>query len=232
MSFTVATIAMIAGSAIVAGGTIGQSRAINRGKGDREDEQAAAKIAMEREKEAFRNIQLNNPFADTKNYYEDVTNPYSNITVNQQEAQFQAQQGAQQRANIMQGLRGAAGGSGIAGLAQTLASQGALQSQQIAASIGKQEAANQKLIAKGQQTQELYEAKGAMAAQESIAAGEQWLTQMEADKQATLLGMEQQRLAAANQSLENDRLMRANMWGNIVKVGGSIASAGISASGE
>ena len=44
----------------------------------------------------------------------------------------------------MQSLRGAAGGSGIAGLAQTLANQGQLQAKQISTSIGQQESANQK----------------------------------------------------------------------------------------
>ena len=48
----------------------------------------------------------------------------------------------------MQGLRGAAGGSGIAGLAQALANQGQLQTQRISASIGQQEAANQKWLLK------------------------------------------------------------------------------------
>ena len=51
----------------------------------------------------------------------------------------------------MQGLKGAAGGSGIAGLAQSLAGQGQLQAQQISASIGQQEAMNQRLRAQGAQ---------------------------------------------------------------------------------
>ena len=49
---------------------------------------------------------------------------------------------------MMQNLRGAAGSSGIAGLAQALANQGALQTQQISASIGQQESANQKAAGK------------------------------------------------------------------------------------
>ena len=66
------------------------------------------------------------------------------LTINQQQAQFEAQQGAQQRANIMQGLKGAAGGSGVAGLAQAMAGQGQLQTQQIAAGIGQQEESGSK----------------------------------------------------------------------------------------
>ena len=112
---------------------------------------------MEAQKQQYKNQQFTNPFANMQNVYED-------LTVNQQQAQFQAQQGAQQRANIMQGLRGAAGSSGIAGLAQVLANQGQLQTQRISASIGQQEAMNQRLAA-----------KGAMAVQTAERQGKQWV---------------------------------------------------------
>ena len=91
---------------------------------------------------------LENQFANLQNQYSE--NVYEDLTVNQQQAQFQAQQGNQQRADIMQGLKGSAGGSGAAGLAQALANQGQMQNQQISASIGQQEAANQKMRAQGQ----------------------------------------------------------------------------------
>jgi hypothetical protein len=87
-------------------------------------------------------MKFKNPFSNMENTFED-------LTVNQQQAQFQAQQGNQQRANIMQGLKGAAGSSGIAGLAQAMANQGQLQTQQISASIGMQESQNQIASAKG-----------------------------------------------------------------------------------
>jgi len=45
------------------------------------------------------------------------------------------EQGTQQRANIMANLQGAAGSSGIAGLAQSLANQGRLQARQVSADI-------------------------------------------------------------------------------------------------
>ena len=73
-------------------------------------QQAQQQVAAQRQ--AYENIQIKNPYEGMENVYED-------LTVNQQQAQFEAQQGMQQRANIMQGLRGAAGASGIAGLAQT-----------------------------------------------------------------------------------------------------------------
>ena len=51
---------------------------------------------------------------DTSNPYLNMENKFEDLTVNQQQAQFQAQQGAQQRADILASLRGAAGTSGIA----------------------------------------------------------------------------------------------------------------------
>ena len=83
-----------------------------------------------------------NQFAGAENFSED-------LTVNQQQAQFQAQQGNQQRSDIMGSLKGAAGGSGVAGLAQAMANQGQIQNQQISASIGQQESANQAASAAG-----------------------------------------------------------------------------------
>ena len=89
----------------------------------------------------------------------------------------------------MQGLKGAAGSSGIAGLAQALANQGALQTQRISASIGKQESLNQ-----------LAAAKGAGAVQIAERQGSQWVQQAEMDRQATLLGMQMGESAGANQA--------------------------------
>ena len=78
---------------------------------------------------------LQNQFAGMENMYQGMENRFEDMTVDMRAADFQVQQGQQQRANILQSLRGAAGGSGVAGLAQALANQGQLQTQQIAAGI-------------------------------------------------------------------------------------------------
>jgi hypothetical protein len=100
-------------------------------------------------KNEFRNLSTNfdNLAAGAENMYEGMENRFEDMTVDMRAADFQAQQGQQQRANILQGLRGAAGSSGVAGLAQSMANQGALQSQQIAAGISQQERQNQMLAA-------------------------------------------------------------------------------------
>ena len=82
------------------------------------EERQQQRQVLNEQMDVYKAQQFRNPFAE---------NVFEDLTVNQQQAQFQAQQGEQQRSNIMQSLRGAAGGSGIAGLAQTLANQGQLQ---------------------------------------------------------------------------------------------------------
>ena len=84
---------------------------------------------------------------DTSNLYANMENTYEDLTVNQQQAQFTAQQQAQGFADTMGNLRGAAGGSGIAALAQSLAGQQSLAAQQASVSIGAQEQRNQQLAA-------------------------------------------------------------------------------------
>jgi len=98
-------------------------------------------------------MNIGDNFSQNKNQFEGLENTAEDLTVNQQQAQFQAQQGDQQRANILGGLKSSAGGSGVAGLAQAMASQGQLQTQQISASIGQQESSNQ--MAKAQQAASL-----------------------------------------------------------------------------
>ena len=138
--------------------------------------------ALEVQKAEYKRMEFKNPFSNMENVYED-------LTVNQQQARFQQQQAAQGRANIMQSLKEAAGASGITGLAQTLANQGALQTQRISASIGLQESQNQ-----------LAAAKGAMAIQTAERQGDQWVAQQQADRQATLLGMQMGQATGANQA--------------------------------
>jgi len=147
--------------------------------------------AAEQEREAKKRMQrLENVYAnlDTSNPFENLENKMEDLTVNQQQAQFQAQQFQQSQANIMSNLSGAAGGSGIAALAQTLAQQGQIAAQRSSASIGQQEAMNQRLAAQQAARNQELEAKGVQIQQDKEMA-----------KQGTLLGMEQSRVAAAMQ---------------------------------
>ena len=173
---------ILVGVAVAAGAT--QVVMANQGRKARIAEQKAAAAEMEKNKKAYEQI-------DTSNTYANLENKFEDLTVNQQQAQFEAQQNQQQQANLMNQMNAAAGGSGIAALAQAMANQGQLASQKAAASIGMQEAQNQKLVA-----------QEASRIQQLEAAGEQTAQQREADKQATLLGMSQQRKGAADQARE------------------------------
>ena len=170
--------------------------------GRRKEEQEDAREAMEASRARYEDQQYTNPYAGMENLYED-------LTVNQQQAQFQAQQQAQSRADILEGLRGTAGGAGVAGLAQAMANQSALGAQRISASIGAQEARNQRLRAGGE-----------MQTQRMEAAGELALSKREQERIETLYGRDMARLTAANRAKQQAKQQTAT---NIGKGLGTLA---------
>lgn len=167
-----AAMGAVQGLAGIAGGIIGS--------GKRKREQAAAQAEYDRNKTRMEG-------ADTSNLYKNQENVYEDLTVNTQEANFIAQQQNQGMANTMDALQGAAGGSGIAALAQSLANQQSQNAQTAAVSIGSQEAGNQ--MAERQMASQL---------QENEIQGDYQSRAAEKDKVDTMLGMSQQRLGAAN----------------------------------
>ena len=88
-------------------------------------------------------------------------------------------------------MQGAAGGSGIAALAQAMAGQQSANIQRASASIGQQEAANQ-----------MAAAKGAQRVQELQFAGAQEARGLAQDKQTQLLGMAMERKSQADAARE------------------------------
>ena len=126
------------------------------------------------------------------------------LTVNTQQAEFQKQQIQQQQAATLRGMQGAAGGSGIAGLAQAMANQGQLQTQQISASIGQQEARNQALKAQGANQNQQLERQGEAMVQEA-----------ETSRQSTLLGMQMGETQAADEV--NMRAQQQKMQADMAK---------------
>ena len=198
---------LMAGAAIVSAG-IGVANAIGAGRSKREAEreEAIRRKEMDRLKAQYANLDTSNPFLNMENTMED-------LTVNQQQAQFEAQQIQQQQANIMGGLRGAAGSSGIAALAQTMAQQGQLATQRASASIGQQESMNQRLSS---------QEAGRLQGQER--RGEVMSRNWERDKVSTLLGMSQQETAAARQQ---GAIAQQAKWDAMGDVAGSVMQAGV-----
>lgn len=188
---------------------------------------------------------LQNQFAGLENKYEGMENRFEDMTVDMRAADFQTQQGQQQRANILQGLRGAAGSSGVAGLAQSLANQGQLQTQQIAAGISQQERQNQMLAAQegsridmtqrgaGMQLQQL-QATGAQQLQSQEAGGEMANQQMAAQGAMQAQNMQMQGAAQQQQmqmagASEQQKMILAGL-ANAQQLG--VSQANIQAQGQ
>ena len=129
------------------------------GGGARRREQRKARAELAKQREAYETFEFKDPTAN-------MTNAFEDLTINQQQAQFAAQQQQQALAGTLGQLQGAAGSSGIGALAQTLAQQSARNLQAASASIGQQESANQMARARGQQALESARAKGTQYVQE------------------------------------------------------------------
>ena len=155
---------------------------------ERQEQQAR----VDEEMASYKAMKFTNPYAG-------MENPFEDLRVATGAAEFQAEQGAQQRADILGQLRGAAGGSGIAGLAQSMANQGQLQARQISAGLQKQEIAN-----------ELMAAKGASAIDLQQRAGEAMVQEAESGRQATMLGVQFGQAAGANKNYQQQLLNQRN----------------------
>jgi hypothetical protein len=165
---------IVGGLTGIAGGIIGS--------GARKREQRRAQQEFNTRKDQYENL-------DTSNVYQNMENTMEDLTVNQQAADFQAQQQQQGLANTMASMSGAAGGSGIAALAQAMANQQSQNLQSASADIGRQESQNQMAAAQEAGRLQLYEAKGELISRDA-----------EQEKTETLLGMSQQDLTAANKA--------------------------------
>ena len=165
------------------------------GKRKREIKEAQGEYDIMRDK--FMNLETSNLYGDVSNPYANMENTMEDLTVNQQQAQFEAQQNQQTQANVMGQMRGAAGGSGVAGLAQAMANQGQLGAQRASASIGQQESANQKAAAQQAGQLQTMERQGAWKADMTRRSGAEQERQAVKDKTNTLLGMATQRLTTA-----------------------------------
>ena len=184
----------------IAGGIIGSKK--------RKREQRAAQANYDKQLQRLEGMDTSNPYANLENTYED-------LTVNTQEAEMLAGQQQQALANTMGNLQGAAGGSGIAALAQSMANQQSQNLQAATASIGQQEAANQRLAA-GQ----------AAEIQQAERKGEMMSRQMEASKVSGMLNRAGQRLSAANQARQAATNSIMGGVGELVGMGASFLPGG------
>lgn len=191
-----AALGAIKGLTGIAGGIIGS--------GKRKREEAAAQEEYDMFKTQYAEL-------DTSNLYANLENTMEDLTVDQRAAEFQLQAQQQGQANIMDQMSGAAGGSGIAALAQAMANQQTQGAAQAAASIGQQERSNQ--MAQAQMA-------GQLQSQEAV--GAEQARSLDYSKTGTQLGMAQQRLGAAKQA-------RAAATQSIMGGVGGLLGAGVEA---
>lgn len=214
MSFTVAA---------VVGAGVGVAKLIGASKRKKEAKEAQkkAKAEMDAKKKQYEAL-------DTSNLHKNRENVYEDLTVDQRASDFAQQKGEQTRANVMDNMRGAAGSSGIAALAQSMANQGQLAAQKAAADIGEQESSNQqKALA---ETARLQDAE---------ISGEEASRGLERSKTTNLLGMaagEHSAAGAAKDQASKDQMsavgsIATSVAGSDRKMKKNISKIGISNSG-
>ena len=145
-------------------------------------------------------------------------NVFEDLTVDTQAADYAREQFQQQQANIMQGMRGAAGSSGVAGLAQSLSMQAKDQARQTQMTIGQQLQQNRRLQMQEQSRLNQQQRQVQIANMEGA-------RQFELDKMSTLIGVAGQRISGARAGIENIRSAKGQVAGGV----GDILSAGIGA---
>ena len=168
---------------------------------------------------AYRNQKFVNPYA--KNVFASMENTAEDLTVNQQTAQFQAQQMQQSQANMLGALQG--GGGFNAGNIQALSNQAQLGAQQASASIGQQESANQRMAAQQAARNQQMERQGRL----NVQRGAEGLQQMETDRQATQLGMSMQMVGNAQDAIAANKAMWGNIIGGITGMVGDLGTGGL-----
>lgn len=283
---------LVAGAIMAGVGGLGKIIGGSIGSRKRKDEQRKAKFAQQNAMKKFGNQKFSNPydrmgipsqslqdrtgnfqdftsgmqnqFVGAQNFSSQMQNTAEDLTVDTTAAEFMAQQQQQGLADTLGGLKGAAGGGGIAALAQSISGQQSQNLQAARASIATQEQANRQLSAEqagqiqqmtaqesaanqqrqmegassiqelqarsrtGQQefVAQLGQQRDATGAQLDLKArqlrgqGNQFMQQMNFDKQSTLLGANNQRLASANNA-------RTQATQNIMGGFGDIAGGGM-----
>ena len=187
MSFVIAEEAAAAGIT-----KIGMALA---GRKKRKKGQKAANRELQMRRDAYEQLDTSNPYLNMENTMED-------LTVNQQQAQFQRDMAQQQQANVLSSMQ--QGGNFTAGNIQALVNAGAQQARRASASIGQQEAANQR-------------AERSMAGkiQALEREGEMESRRMKKDKVETLFGMSMVRTKEADAARQRAAQMIASGVGDV-----------------
>jgi len=203
-----ATAALIVGGVVAATGATQAGMAAHKAKKEKD------RAKKKKKKYAAQLADIENNRLEVVNPYEDVTNPFANLGVATQAAEFQAEQADIALANTLDTIRATGAGAGGA----TALAQAALQSKRgISASIEQQEAKNAQLAASGEASR-----------QQSEAAGKQFVFQTKDNREM----MKMNRLAGLEQQFQSAEMyydgQRTQAMGDVVGAVGDGLTTGIS----
>jgi len=191
-----AAISAIPGIITAAGSLLGRKK--------RAQEQETAKAELEKAKQDYMGMEFKNYYADMKNPY--AENLYEDGQVDTASADYMKKQSEQGLANIGQTLKGAAGTSGVAGLAQTMANMSTQNAKKASLSIQEQERSNRKLALEGEALKQkgaaqvdLYKRKGEASKDAKEQARTETMYELGLDRS---MAADRARMAARQQGVE------------------------------
>ena len=204
-----------------------------KGRKRRIEEENEAREDFEKQIVAYKSARtLGNQFADTPDFSANLVNPYEDLTVNQQQAQFERDAARQALGDVAATGAAVAGGSGFGAFATGLARQAQMGAAQASASIGQQESANQQLAAQGAARLQEQQAAGKQQQFMLQKQGELDAYNREQAKQETLLGMAAERKAAATQARQANTQMWMGLAGGALGMVGGALSGGLFGGGD
>ena len=187
MSFALVGIAAASGATKIGMALAGRKKRIQ--------EQKSANAELKMRRDAYESLDTSNPYLNMENTMED-------LTVNQQQAQFQKDMAQQQQSNMLSSIQ--QGGSFNAGNIQAMVNAGSNQARKASASIGQQEASNQ--MAAAQQES---------AIQQKERYGEMYSRGQKKDKAETLFGMSMTRSKESDEARQRAAEMMASGIGDV-----------------
>ncbi len=201
-------------AALIVGGVVAATGATQAGMAAHKANKEKKRAKKKKKKYAAQLAEIENNRLEVVNPYEDVTNPFANLGVATQAAEFQAEQADIALANTLDTIRATGAGAGGA----TALAQAALQSKRgISASIEQQEAKNAQLAASGEASR-----------QQSEAAGKQFVFQTKDNREM----MKMNRLAGLEQQFQSAQMyydgQRTQAMGDVVGAVGDGLTTGIS----
>ena len=222
-------------------GLFGASKA--RKDARRRDAEARARLAEARD--AYNAIEFTNPYEGITNPYEGIQsqftgmeNVYEEPQVDTRAVDYMREQSQQQQANILQNLRGVAGGSGVAGLAQQISNIGTEQARRQSVDIARQERQSE-MARRGESSRidslqrqdaqriDMLQRQGAYQADMLQRKGDMYVQQQEQNRLDSLYGLAADRQTATSQAYNTAQGEFSSALGDL---GGTIA--GGVASGE